>query len=173
MNIIVGSDNPVKINACTEAFRKAFRGHTVDVMGIGVESGVPAQPSNDEMFEGARNRAARAMALTSADYSVGIEGGTLTAGRQLFVTAVICILDSKGREGYGLSGGFLIPPSVAGMLKSMELGDAVDIFSNQHDTKRKGGAVGLFTGGLIDRKGLYEHGITLALAKFLSAGIWN
>jgi len=173
MDVIVGSDNPVKVNACTAAFRKAFRGHTVDVMGVGVDSGVPAQPSNEEIFEGARNRAARAMALRSADYSVGIEGGTLTTGRHLIVTAAICILDAKGREGFGLSGGFLVPPSVSGMLNSMELGDAVDIFSNQHDTKKKGGAVGLFTGGLIDRRDLYEHGIILALARFLSADMWR
>ena len=55
MKILVGSQNPVKIEATKEAFSTYFG--KVEVRGIKVDSKVSNQPTNDETFHGARNRA--------------------------------------------------------------------------------------------------------------------
>ena len=55
MKILVGSENPVKLEAVKDAFTKYFG--DIEVVGIGVESHVPAQPVNDETYIGAQSRA--------------------------------------------------------------------------------------------------------------------
>ena len=55
MKILVGSQNPVKIEATKEAFSTYFG--RVEVRGIKVDSKVSNQLTNDETFHGARNRA--------------------------------------------------------------------------------------------------------------------
>ena len=52
---MVGSKNPVKIDAVREAF--AFYFDSVILQGISVESYVSDQPINEETFIGAENRA--------------------------------------------------------------------------------------------------------------------
>lgn len=55
MKVLVGSENPVKIQSVRESFLTFFE--HVEVEGILVDSGVAEQPINDETFEGAKNRA--------------------------------------------------------------------------------------------------------------------
>ncbi len=55
MKVLVGSRNPVKLEAAKEAFSKYF--DAVEVVGISVNSKVSNQPVEDETFAGARNRA--------------------------------------------------------------------------------------------------------------------
>jgi len=40
--------------------------------------------------------------------------------------------------------------------------------TGQKDTKKGKGAIGFFTRGLVTRSDLYEHGVLMALAKFLA-----
>ena len=46
MKILVGSKNPVKIQATYEAFIKYFS--NIDIVGVGVDTGVAEQPLNEE-----------------------------------------------------------------------------------------------------------------------------
>jgi len=54
MKVLVGSENPVKIQSVRDGFLPFFE--HVEVEGISVDTGVPHQPMNDETFEGAKNR---------------------------------------------------------------------------------------------------------------------
>jgi inosine/xanthosine triphosphatase len=74
MKILVGSTNPVKVQAVKEAFSRFFKG--VEVVGRKVDSGVPDQPFGDDTFRGARNRA-YALMKDRADFYVGLEGGVM------------------------------------------------------------------------------------------------
>jgi len=49
-----------------------------------------------------------------------------------------------------------------------ELGDLMDELTGQKNTKKGKGAIGFFTRGLVTRSDLYEHGVLMALAKFLA-----
>ena len=84
--MLVGSRNPVKIGAVQDVFEQYFPG--IEVQGIEVPSGVPAQPVGDDTFAGAQNRALALVALNrgrdlGADYCAGLEGGIAAAGGAL------------------------------------------------------------------------------------------
>ena len=54
MKILMGTKNPGKIEGARQAFEKYFE--NVEIEGISVESEVSAQPVNEEIFQGAKNR---------------------------------------------------------------------------------------------------------------------
>ncbi len=170
--VLVGSENPVKIEATKEAFEKYFE--NVRVMGIKVNSGVPDQPVNHQTFEGARNRALRLMEISKkqgidADFFVGIEGGIIQLLSKWFAFGGMCIIDKHGKLGYGTSPLFELPDKVTEhLLNGVELGHVMDKLTGEENTKQKQGAVGIFTKGIMDRKSFYVNGLVVALIPFLN-----
>lgn len=172
--IIVASANPVKIAAVRMAFERMFPQEVWHVRGEPMPSGVSDQPRTDaETLRGAENRAAAAMrAFPHAAFWVGIEGGVHPLGEEMLSFAWVVVRGRAGAVGKARSGAFLLPPKVVDLLKAgYELGDADDIVFGQSNSKQKMGAVGLLTGGAIDRTALYEHAVTLALIPF--GGAWK
>lgn len=171
--VVVGSTNPVKLAAvCAVIARVA---PNASVQCVAVASGVPDQPWGDEETRrGAAERARQALlhgAHADADLGVGVEGGVvleLDGTLRTCAWAVACTRD--GREGVGGSLAIALPPEVAALVRTgTELGHAMDAVAKLVDTKRGSGAVGILTGGLIDRQRAYEPLITYALAPFLAA----
>ena len=54
MKILIGTQNPGKIQGAKEAFEKYF--DNVEIEGISVDSEVGNQPINEDILLGARNR---------------------------------------------------------------------------------------------------------------------
>lgn len=171
MKILVGSGNPVKISSVETAFRKYF--DDVEVEGIAVESGVSAQPLNDETFIGAQNRAISLKLINdqknfNASYFVGIEGGITKQFDKWFAFGCMCIVDCKERVGFGMSPYFELPDIVVDkLLIGQELGDVMDEIIKQKNSKQKNGAIGFFTNGVMNRQELYVEGLKVALIPFL------
>lgn len=172
-HVIVGSTNEGKVAACRCAFERAFG--VVEVQGIAVPSGVPAQPVGEECFNGARNRAIGAREASrqnrlAGDYFVGIEGGILLLYDTWFGFSVTCVIDGRGRTGYGTSPLFELPQSFAlRALAGAELGDVVREATGGERVAERRGAVGLLTNGLLTREAAHESGVLAALAPHLSA----
>lgn len=168
MKVAVGSTNPTKVKAVEEVFRRAFG--KVEVAGVDVNSGVPVQPFHARVIvKGAVNRAKLALKAKAADYGVGIEGGVAKFGGRWYNLGFAVIVDKGGRIGTGTSGWFECPPRILEELKKgRELGDVMDELVGEKDTKKRDGAIGIFTRGMVVRRSLYEHGIWMALASFLS-----
>lgn len=168
LKVAVGSTNPTKVKAVEAVFRKAFG--RVEVAGVDTDSGVSIQPFHaDEITRGAANRAKKSLEVSGADYGVGIEGGVAKFGDEWYNLGFVAIVDRKGRTGTGTSGWFECPPDILRELKrGKELGDVMDELVGERDTKRRGGAIGIFTKGVVDRQALYEHGVWMALAPFIS-----
>ena len=171
MKILVGSKNPVKIEAVKEAFSKYFE--EPEIIGISADSKVSAQPVNGETFEGAKNRAMELKQINSknnigAEYFVGIEGGIAEFFDKWFALGLMCIIDEEGKTGFGTSPLFELPSSVTKeLLNGTELGEVMDKLTGDHNTKQKSGAIGYFTNGVMDRKSLYVPGLITALIPFL------
>lgn len=172
MKILVGSKNPVKIDATRDAFSKYFG--AVQVVGVGTESGVPDQPINQQTYEGARNRASALRKLAQeqhpdAKYFVGIEGGIEETFSTWFSFGTICVIDTRGRESLAKSPHFTLPKNVVQkLLSGEELGDVMDHHTGKHNTKQKSGTIGILTNGIMDRKNLYVHGLVVALVPFVN-----
>ena len=165
----VGSENPVKVDCVAGAIAEIW----TDAVALGVrtDSGVSAQPSSDgETFAGAMNRAREALFKTpDATHGVGIEGGILDTDEGMWAYAWIVILDRDGRIGRGQTGRFLLPEGVANLIRieGLELGEADDRFFNRSNSKQLDGAIGILSGGRIDRKALYKPGVIFALIPFI------
>ncbi|MBC8086239.1 MAG: inosine/xanthosine triphosphatase [Phycisphaerae bacterium] len=175
--VVVGSTNPVKLAAVRAVIARVAP--DAAVQGVAVASGVPDQPWGDEETrQGAAERARRALlhdAHADADLGVGVEGGVVQEPDGTVRTcawAFVCTRD--GRQGVGGSLAIVLPPEVADLVRAgTELGHAIDAVAKLVDSKRRSGAVGILTGGLIDRQRAYEPLITYALAPFLAADYYE
>ncbi|HUF38319.1 MAG TPA: inosine/xanthosine triphosphatase [Anaerolineales bacterium] len=172
--IIVASSNPVKINAVQAGFDRVFGAGTHRAEGRVTPSGVSAQPMTDtETLAGARNRAVAAKeAHPDADFWAGVEGGVEDGSDGMLVFAWIVVLGDD-LAGEARTGAFLLPPEVARLVREgVELGEADDIVFGRTNSKQEDGAVGILTGGLIDREGYYEQAVVLALIPFMNTKLY-
>lgn len=171
MKILVGSLNPVKIDAVKEAFLCYFK--DIEVFGIEVESEVPDQPIGDQTFQGALNRAYNLRNINikenlRAEYFVGIEGGVSQFFDKWFAYGCMCVMNKEDKIGFGLSPVFELPKKVVDqLLKGKELGFVMDEIMNEQNTKQRGGAISFFTNGVMSRKELYVEGLKTAIIPFL------
>ncbi len=177
IKILVGSKNPVKINAAKEAFLEYF--DEVEVKNFDVPSDVPVQPiSSDETFRGAENRAERLKEINykenlEFDYFVGIEGGISETYGKWFAYGCMCIINKTGKKSFGTSPHFELPdPVTKRLLQREELGYVMDEIIKTENSKVKGGAIGFFTNDVMDRKELYLGGLIVALVPFLHENLY-
>lgn len=166
--IIVGSTNPVKIDATRIGFINMFKHDRFEVSGVAVPSEVSDQPIGEtETLRGAYNRARNAQReVPDADYHIGIEGGIEHLNDELVAFAWIVVL-SGDKIGKAKTGGFILPQEVSNLVKQgIELGEADDIVFKRTDSKQKSGSVGILTGDVITRTDFYSHAVTMALIPF-------
>lgn len=170
MKILVGSKNPVKLESVKEAFSLYF--NSIKVIGLSVNSNVPDQPINEETYIGAQHRAAELQKINiaqslNADFYVGIEGGIQKTFNKWFAFGCMCVKDKNGNTSFGTSAHFELPDTVTEqLLERKELGQVMDEIMHQNNTKQKGGAIGYFTNGRMNRKELYIPGLISALIPF-------
>ncbi len=172
MKALVGSVNPVKIEAAREALSRYF--DNAEVVGIAAESGVADQPIGDETYLGAENRAAEMLRIDNekdlgADLFIGIEGGITKIRGRWFAFGAICIMDGRERLGFGASPHVQLPETMVKMLlDGKELGNVTDIITGEKGTKHNRGAVGYLTNDRMNRKEFYVPAIVVALAPFVN-----
>lgn len=169
LRIIVGSKNPVKINATKQAISAVLATPSVECLGIDAPSGVADQPMNSiDTLQGAVNRVQYCQQHHQADYYVAIEGGVdkFETGPATFAYIVI----SNGKnQSVGRSSMMPIPPRVYQALQNgEELGHVMDRLFNTDNVKQKQGAIGLLTNAQSSREIVYTQATILAMAPFVN-----
>ncbi len=175
ITLVIASQNPVKVQAAVNGFRRLFPDSEVKVVTVSAASGVSHQPlSDEETLQGALNRSVNAMsAYPHADYWIGIEGGVQPLADELTAFAWI-VVRSRQRVGKARTGAFFLPTAVAELVRQgKELGEADDIVFNRSNSKQDNGAVGLLTDNVIDRAQLYEQAVILALIPFKNEKLYT
>jgi len=174
--IIVGSKNPVKINAVKESFQRVFPKITFETEGIAAPSKVAEQPVGDsETLLGARNRALFCKkSVPSAHYWVGVEGGVDHEIDGMTVFDWLSILAKNSElEGKAKTGTFYLPKIIEKLVsEGIELGEADDKVFEKRNSKQGSGSVGILTHGLINRTQYYKEALILALIPFVNASIY-
>ena len=163
--VVIASHNPVKVQATRLGFQAMFPARDYAFEMVSVASGVRVLPFSDkETLAGATNRAYNArLAMPAADIWVGIEGGVEMVQGALWAFAWTVVLTDK-LLGRGKTGTMQLPERVAALVaQGMELGEADDAVFQRQNSKQEEGAVGLLTGGVIDRTLFYRDAVTLAL----------
>ncbi len=171
--VAVGSINPVKVGAARRIFTEAFP--DAEVFGIAVPSGVSDQPIGEaETMQGALNRARAAQAATGSDWGVGLEGGVTFEGDHCWMIQFGAVVHRGGRTSAVQGVRFLLPPSVGQAVREGgEVGPLFDQISGQTDTKKKGGAIGFLTRGLVVREEMYAHIVAAALVPFFHPELYE
>lgn len=168
MLIAIGSTSPVKLQAITNVFLRAWP--KVKFQNIKVSSVVCDQPIGEqETIKGAVHRAKTAQKKVQADFGVGIEGGVIKIEGQWYTQAWCAIVDKRGRVSLG-GGAMMSLPYFVGqrLTKGEELGPIMDDWTGRSEVKKQEGAIGVLTKGLVDRTQAYENLVSFALAKFLN-----
>jgi len=166
LNVIVGSKNPVKINAVSNALAAYFPEQQVIAQGVDAPSNVSEQPmTSKETRDGAVNRLRYCQQHhPDADFYAAIEGGvdSFEDGAATFAYLAIAIGESMS---VGRSANMPIPNSVyQALAEGEELGPLMDKLFNTTNIKQKGGAIGLLTNGLETRESNYTQALHLAIA---------
>jgi inosine/xanthosine triphosphatase len=172
MRVAVGSTNGVKVKAVAAVIHRLDA--SAEVLGMEVDSGVSDQPLGDaETIEGAVRRARAARQMANADLGVGLEGGVSERPEGTFTNAWAAVVQRDGSVSIAGGPNMPLPPRVAQRIREgWELGTAMDELTGMQDTKKKMGAVGILTRGLLDRQRAYEFIVTLALVKFLNPDLY-
>ncbi|WP_045523718.1 DUF84 family protein [Neobacillus niacini] len=155
MKIIIGSNNPAKV----AAVKNAFQYQQSEFISLDIPSGISDQPfSDEETIKGAINRAIGALEMGSGEIGIGLEGGVHESTQGL----LLCnwgALASKDMEPI-IAGGarFLLPIEIADRLRAgEELGPVMDDYAKKENVRKKEGAVGIFTNGLVNRSEMFSH----------------
>ncbi|MFD1007159.1 MULTISPECIES: inosine/xanthosine triphosphatase [Oceanisphaera] len=171
MNVVVASLNPAKIDAARLALTQIFPDTPCRISGVAVPSGVAEQPmSDDETYQGARQRALAAQAiLPNADLWIGMEGGITHGAQHSMTFAWIQVLGHGGLDNASRSASLTLPPFVAqAVTAGEELGHAMDRLFSLNNCKQQGGAIGVLTANLLDRRRVYCDTLILALAPLIN-----
>ncbi|MEP3350500.1 MAG: inosine/xanthosine triphosphatase [Marinomonas sp.] len=173
IHIVVGSQNPVKINAAKQAFSAIFKESIIECSGQAAPSGVPEQPLTEaETRLGAQNRATfchsnRAIE-SNRSFFVAMEGGVDKFKEGAATFAYVAIVDSSGKLFTGRSANLPLPHSIYQRLQSgEELGPIMDELFNTSNIRQKTGAIGLLTNNAATRESIYTQALILALAPIL------
>ena len=168
LKIVVGSLNPVKINAAKQSIKQCFELSSVACEAVEAPSGVAEQPmTNTDTRLGAVNRVKYCQRHYEADYYLAMEGGVdMTEDGP--VTFAYVVIANKQKMSVGRSAALPLPLKVYRSLQQgAELGPVMDSLFNTTNIKQRGGAIGLLTRGQATREGNYTQALILALAPFL------
>lgn len=173
MKVAIGSTNPKKILPTELVFSHHF--DDVQIIPVAVPSGVRQLPlTNNEMYQGATNRARRALEkVPDADFAIGIEGGLHKYQIGWVKKEIIVVIDQKGKIGIGTTGEVQIPQKIMELVgKGKSLGEAIYKSYAIRNSGKNGGIVGIVTKSYIVRSEALRHGISFALAPFLHENIY-
>lgn len=175
LKVVLGSTSPAKRRAVESAVRAAAgEAAAVRLESVAARSGVPDQPWGDaETRRGANERARQArLFVPHAALAFGIEGGVQDgADGSLWAFAWVVVIGADGRKGTARSSAFPLPEELSDAVRAgAELGDALDAAYGLTRAKDGAGAVGVLTGGLMDRAELYRPAVLLALIPWLVPG---
>lgn len=143
-------------------------------IGKSADSGVSDQPMSDlETYNGAWKRANNLkQSYPDSDYWVGIEGGIEELHDTMHAFAWMVVINQE-TSGEARTATFPLPEKIKILVyEGMELGHADDLVFQRSNSKQKDGAVGILTGGIIDRTYYYEHALVLALIPFMNQKLY-
>ncbi|AIU69513.1 NTPase [Thermococcus eurythermalis] len=176
MRIAVGSTNPTKVKAVENVMRRIYG--DVEVFGVEVDSGVSDQPIGlEETTRGAVNRAKQALEKTGADLGVGIEAGIYPFPKTLtgYLDIQVCAVASPdGMITVGHGPGFEYPPVVIEKVlnEGVEVGIAMGELVKDPELKKKIGAIGVLSKGLLTRTELNEIAVLMAMIPRLNRELY-
>ncbi|GAE25798.1 inosine/xanthosine triphosphatase [Halalkalibacter wakoensis JCM 9140] len=167
MLVAIGTRNPAKVHAVQDTLIR----EKLTFISVKTDSGVSDQPfSDEETLQGARNRAKSALALTNADLSFGLEGGVHETESGLMLCNWGVLVHADGAEWVASGAKFPLPLEISDRLrKGEELGVVMADVTGDLNTRKREGAIGIYTNGWVNRKDLFAHIVKLLYGQYRSS----
>jgi len=164
IKIAIGTMNPAKVSAV----KSIFSSDKYELFPTDVPSNVAAQPfSDEETLKGAINRAENALEKEGADIAIGLEGGVVRTSDGLWVCNWGALVDRDGATVLAGGARFPLPREIADeVIGGKELGDVIDLYTGKKDIRKREGAVGILTNGMIDRAEMFSHIVQLLAGQY-------
>lgn len=153
MQIAIGSKNQAKVKAVQTIFPD------FDVRSMMIDSSVSEQPySDEETKKGAINRAKECMKQSSIKLAIGLEGGVMQMGNDLYLCNWGALVTRENKVYTAGGARIMLPKIIAEQLEEgKELGDVMDRYANREGIRLKEGAIGVFTNNFVSRVDLFIH----------------
>lgn len=177
MKALIATKNSSKIEGARNALARYFG--KVDIEGIAVESGVPDQPVNKQIYEGAKNRLDNLMKYAkenglTADLYLSCESGVHDVFGAWENTNMALIRDNEGLESMALSPSFPIPDKFIDEIIKTDLNKVIcRLFKLDEDNHNKGGAIQKLTHDEITRAEMTEMSVLMALTRYINGDLWK
>ena len=159
--LYLGTTNPAKVNAVKEVLSD------FEVVSISVNSGVDKQPKSDEeTIQGAINRA---LSLPSDGLRMGLEAGVTIHQDRLYLINWGALIDQDGKIFTAGGTRIELPKYVKDKIfnEGEELADVMGEVFKDSDIRKKQGAIGIYTCGLVNRKDIFTHIVKLLYGQYL------
>jgi inosine/xanthosine triphosphatase len=166
MIVIVGSQNPIKVNAVRRGLSKVFGGEC-SIIGVPLSGlRLPDQPMTmEDTLMGARRRAVHSVLAGDCDLGVGLEGGLARIDDEWFCVSWASVANKCGEIKSAMGPCVYVPPPVMRLVESgIELGEADDQYFGLVNSKQAGGLVGTMTQGLVTREQTFTQAVIIALS---------
>lgn len=176
MKILIGTNNPGKIEGARQAFEKFYK--DVEVIGIPVSSDVGDEPLNDEIYKGASNRVNNLIKYAKeknvdADFFIGIESGITNKLGKWCIIQIAVIKDKTGYESFGTSSAFPVPEKYVDDIINTDLGIVMDKIFKCNGLKNGKGGIAHLTQNNITRYDFTREAFIMALTQFINGDIWK
>ncbi|MDR7073827.1 DUF84 family protein [Fictibacillus barbaricus] len=165
MKIGIGSTNPAKIKAA-QPFLEFFK--DAELVSYNAASLVSEQPFSDEETKiGAINRAQDCVAQGAA-IGLGFEGGVMEMEEGIYLSNWGAAADKQGNVFTAAGARILLPaPITEGLRKGIVLGKLMSEWTNDPEIRKKDGAIGVFTSGMLSRGEMFLHISTMLLGQYV------
>jgi inosine/xanthosine triphosphatase len=166
LKVAIGTTNPAKVQAIQKAFNEQYEDVLFECLKT--ESHVSEQPFSDqETIEGALNRAKNVLRASDSEIGIGLEGGVTESLYGMFVCNWGALVDRNGNEIIGGGARISLPKEISSKLKAgKELGPLMDEYTQKSGIRKKEGAIGVFTNGLITREAMFLHVVQLLIGQW-------
>ncbi|WP_413787113.1 DUF84 family protein [Rossellomorea sp. YZS02] len=166
LKVAIGTTNPAKVQAIKKAFQEQYV--EVHFECLKTESHVSEQPMSDqETIEGALNRAKIVLKSTGSDVGIGLEGGVSESLYGMFVCNWGALVDRNGTEIIGGGARISLPNEISNEIRAgKELGPLMDEYTQRTGIRKKEGAIGVFTNGLLTREEMFRHVVGLLIGQW-------
>ncbi|MCK5548433.1 MAG: inosine/xanthosine triphosphatase [Thermoplasmata archaeon] len=162
--VSLGSENRNKLKATRKVFSALFKKSKYKT--VKVRTSVPEQPFERDTVKGAIERAKKALSMGGGDFGVGIEAGLLWSplAKLYFDVQYCAVIDKLGRITIGHGSGFCYPRAIIdNVKKGLDISKAMESATGIKNIGDKMGAIGYLSKGRLNRDGLTEQAVLMAL----------
>lgn len=176
MKVLIGTNNPGKVEGAKQAFEKFY--DNVKVEGIPVSSDVSDEPVNDEIYKGASNRVNNLIKYAKennieADFFIGIESGITNKLGKWCIIQIAVIKDKNGYESFGTGPAFPVPDKYVDEIIKTDLGKVMDRIFKKDALRIGKGGIAFLTQDAITRYDMTKEAFIMALTEFINGDIWK